>query len=193
MMKYFSKFNSRLSRKNEMYDFDLDIKMNPHQPEPYNERGNKKLSVGDFKGALEDFKKATEMDTNYSIHLYNCGVAKFYLKDFKGAIEELTKAISLKPLNVGYLFNRGMAKCASGDIPGGIEDFSRAIELRPKYVEAHILRGNARGGFAKGCYKPLDDRELIAIFQGDLQSLEQEITEIKKSRLLHLLSETWAN
>jgi lipoprotein NlpI len=192
-MKYFSKFNSRLSRKNEMSDFDKDIRMNPHHPELYNERGNKRLSVGDFKGALEDFSKAVELDPKYSIHFFNCGVAKFFLKDFKGAIDEFNRAISLKPLNDGYYFNRGVAKCASGDIAGGIEDFSSAIELRPKYVEAHILRGEAKGGFVKGCYNPLIDNELISIFQGDLQSIEQRITEIKKNRLLRLLYNNWVN
>lgn len=176
-----------------MSDFDLDIKMNPHLPEPYNERGNKRLSIGDYRGALEDFIKAAEIDPNYSIHFYNCGVAKFYLKDFKGAIEEISKAVSLRPLNDGYFFNRGVAKCASGDIPGGIEDFSRAIELKPKYIEAHILRGNARGGFVKGCYNPLKDSELISIFEGDLQSLEQEITELGNRRLLHQLFTNWEN
>ena len=171
-----------------MSDFDLDIKMNPHLPEPYNERGNKRLSIGDYRGALEDFIKAAEIDPNYSIHFYNCGVAKFYLKDFKGAIEEISKAVSLRPLNDGYFFNRGVAKCASGDIPGGIEDFSRAIELKSKYIEAHILRGNARGGFGNGCYNPLNDNELICIFQGNLESLKQKISEIEKAKLCRMIN-----
>lgn len=192
-MKYFSKSISRLSRKKELREFDIDVEVNPRLPQSFNERGNKRLSVGNYHGALEDFSKAVELNPTYSIHIFNCGVAKFYLIDYKGAIDEFSKAISLKPLNDGYYFNRGVAKCASGNVAGGIEDFSSAIELRPKYVEAHILRGKAKCGFIKGCYNPLNDNELISIFQGDIQSLEQKIIEIEKSKLLHSLYNNWVN
>ncbi len=187
-MQYFSIYNSRLSRKNEMSDFDLDIRMNPHQSEPYNERGNKRLSVGDFQGALEDFSKAIDLDPKYPIHFCNRGIAKFYLGDYKGAIDDFTQAINIKPKNAWFNLNRGLAKCFSGDFKGGIDDFTTVIESEPKNVKAHILRGKARGGFKKGCYNPLNDNELISIFQGDSQALEQEITEIEKSRLCRMLN-----
>ena len=192
-MEYFSIFNSRLSRKNELSDFDIDIRMNPHLPQPYNERGNKRLSLNDYHGALEDFSIAVDLDPKYPIHFCNRGIAKFHLQDFKGAIDDFTQAINIKPRSAWFNFNRGLAKCASGDFKGSIDDFTTAIESEPKNVEAHILRGKARGGFVKGCYNPLKDTELLSIFQGDRQTLEQKISEIEKSRLLHYLAKSWGN
>ena len=79
-----------------------------------------------------------------------------------------------------------MAKCASGDFEGSIDDFTAAIESEPKNVKAHILRGKARGGFKKGCYNPLNDSELISIFQGDLQLLEKQVADYEISKLRNL-------
>lgn len=179
-MQYISKFNSRLSGKKEMEDFDKDVEMYPNLPQPYNDRGNKRLSLNDFHGALEDFSIAVKIDPNYPMHFYNRGVAKFCLNDMRGAMDAFSQAINLKPQNAWFRLNRGLAKCASGDIVGGIADFNKAIELRPNYIEAHILREKAKVGFAKGGYNPLNDNKLISIFQGDLKSLEKVINEIEK-------------
>lgn len=192
-MQYITKFYSRLSGKKEMRDFDNDVEMYPQLPQPYMDRGNKRLSLNDYQGAIEDFSMAAVLDPNYPMNYYNLGVAKFCLKDMRGAIDAFSQAINLKPQTAWFRFNRGLAKCSSGDIVGGIADLTKAIELNPKYVEAHILRGKAKGGFVKGCYNPLNDPELISIFEGDLQSLEQEITELGNRRLLHQLFTNWEN
>ncbi len=189
-MQYISKFNSRLKGKKEMKDFDNDVEMYPHLPQPYMDRGNKRLSLNDYHGALEDFSMAAVLDPNYPMNYYNLGVAKFCLNDMRGAINAFSQAIILKPQNDWFRYNRGLAKCASGDIVGGIGDLTKAIELNPKYVEAHILRGSAKGGFVKGCYNPLNDNELLSIFQGDFDSLKKEIAEIEKSRLLNYLDKS---
>ena len=185
-MKYIAKFNRRLSGVKDIRDFDRVVEMYPHLPLPYNERGNKRLSLKDYRGALEDFSKAVDLDPTYPIHFCNRGIAKFCLQDFKGAIVDFTHAIDLKPRNAWFNFNRGLAKCASGDFEGSIDDFTAAIESEPKNVKAHILRGKARGGFKKGCYNPLNDSELISIFQGDLQLLEKQVADYEISKLRNL-------
>ena len=189
-MQYITKFYSRLSGKIEMKDFDNDVEMYPHLPQPYMDRGNKRLSLNDYQGAIEDFSMAAVLDPNYPMNYYNLGVAKFCLKDMRGSIDSFSQAINLKPQTAWFRFNRGLAKCSSGDIVGGIADLTKAIELNPKYVEAHILRGKAKGGFVKGCYNPLNDPELISNFEGDLDSLKKEIAEIEKSRLLNYLDKS---
>jgi tetratricopeptide (TPR) repeat protein len=61
-MKYIAKFNRRLSGVKDIRDFDRVVEMYPHLPLPYNERGNKRLSLNDYRGALEDFSKAVDLD-----------------------------------------------------------------------------------------------------------------------------------
>jgi lipoprotein NlpI len=147
-----------------------------------------RLSINDYHGALEDFSVAVDLDPKYPIHFCNRGIAKFYLGDYKGAIDDFTQAINIIPRSPWFNFNRGVAKCFTGDFQGAINDFTAVIESEPKNVKAHILRGKARGGFKKGCYNPLNDSELISIFQGNLHALELEITEIEKSRLCRMLN-----
>ena len=187
-MQYITKFYNRLRGKKEMNDFDNDVEMYPHLPQPYMDRGNKRLSLNDYQGAIEDFSMAAVLDPNYPMNYYNLGVAKFCLKDMRGSIDLFSQAINLKPQTAWFRFNRGLAKCSSGDIVGGIADLTKAIELNPKYVEAHILRGKAKGGFVKGCYNPLNDPELLSIFEGDLDSLNKEIDEIEKAKLRRMVN-----
>jgi tetratricopeptide (TPR) repeat protein len=83
----------------------------------YYERGNAKIKLEDNAGAIADFTKAIEIDTNY-IDAYSArGIAKKNLNDFTGArldfkkiIEIVTKAIEIDPQNTINYKIRGSIK-----------------------------------------------------------------------------------
>ena len=71
----------------------------------YNNRGNARKYLGDFKGAIDDFNKAIAINPKYAIAYYNRGIAQQELGENKAACEDYDLAINY----------------ASGDLIGWIE------------------------------------------------------------------------
>lgn len=107
--------------------------------------GFSKDSLGDFEGAIEDFTKAIELDSNIindvSVTYNNRGLSKFHLKDYGGAITDYNKAIELNPNDGSTYQNRGTSKYELEDYRGAIADFTKAIELNPNDSVAYYNRG----------------------------------------------------
>lgn len=99
----------------------------------YLESGRIMYENGDKLGAIAEYNKAIEIDSNYAVAYYKRGKVKSDLKDYKGAIAYYTKAIEV---NAHYLFayyNRGNSKANLGDIQGAIDDYTEAIKINPQY------------------------------------------------------------
>ncbi len=76
----------------------------------YFETGYEKYNRGDYKGAIQDYTKAIELNPRYALAYHWRGNAKFSLKDYRGAIQDYTKAIELDPKNAWLYLNRGHVK-----------------------------------------------------------------------------------
>ena len=59
-----------------------------YSAQSYNSRGWSKYESKDYSGAIEDYDKAIELDSNYVTAYTKRGTAKWYLKDKKGACED---------------------------------------------------------------------------------------------------------
>lgn len=58
-------------------------------------QGDEKYKLGDYSGAISDYNKAIEIDSN-NVHAYaGRGNAKYNLKDYYGAISDCNKAIKI--------------------------------------------------------------------------------------------------
>ena len=90
-----------------------------------------KFTKGDFDGAIADYSKIIESNTNNFTAYNNRGGAEAAKGDFEGAIKDFTKAIELKPDEVGFYCNRGFAKQTQFDFDGAIVDYNKAAELKP--------------------------------------------------------------
>ncbi|MEH2462784.1 tetratricopeptide repeat protein, partial [Nostoc sp.] len=71
------------------------IKINPNYSDAYYNWGNARSTLGDKKGAIEDYSQAIKINPNYSDAYYNWGNARSTLGDKKGAIEDFQKAADL--------------------------------------------------------------------------------------------------
>ena len=101
--------------------------------EEYFGKGNKKYNKGDFNGAIADYTKAIEIDSDYEGFYINRGAAKYKLKNFSGAIADYSKAIQLDPNNGKIYYNRGFPKGMLEDYEGSCEDFNKSLELGIKF------------------------------------------------------------
>jgi len=97
--------------------------------EDYFYSGNTKYELKDYKGALQDYNKAIELNPNYALAYYNRGVAKDKLKDYRRALQDYNKAIELNPNYALAYYNRGGAKIRLEQKNNGCLDLSKAGEL----------------------------------------------------------------
>ena len=97
--------------------------------EGYFDRGNSKYDLQDYRGAIQDYSKAIELDPSDAEAYYNRGLAKRKLQDYRGAIQDYSKAIELDPSFANAYNNRGNTKYLLNDIDGACLDWSKAGEL----------------------------------------------------------------
>jgi tetratricopeptide (TPR) repeat protein len=65
--------------------------------EEYLKRGIYKDSLRDDKGAIADYTKAVEINSNYMDAYFLRGLSKHNLEDYHGAIAYFTKALKINP------------------------------------------------------------------------------------------------
>ena len=116
------------------------IEQNPNLPYPHAQLAYHKFNRGDFKGALEEYNLAINIDSTDANYLLNRGLVKEKLKDYEGSITDFTKAISLKPDYESAWFNRGNVFTKLNGLEEAIEDYSMAIFYNPKYTAAYYNR-----------------------------------------------------
>jgi tetratricopeptide (TPR) repeat protein len=103
-------------------------------------RGDKKLDKKDYKGAIEDFNQAIQLNPDLANAYFKRGNAKSSLDDNTGAIADYNQALKLDPGNASIYFYRGLAK----DNQEAIADFNQALKLDPGSSATYCARGNAK-------------------------------------------------
>ncbi|MBW4664156.1 MAG: tetratricopeptide repeat protein [Chroococcus sp. CMT-3BRIN-NPC107] len=105
--------------------------------------GLTKLHQKDYKGAIESFGKAIEMQSNHHLaYTYRADI-HLLLKNYQAAIEDYTKAIELNPAHSHLRNSRGVAYTALGDYKRAIEDHTQAISIYPEEGAGYRYRGIA--------------------------------------------------
>ncbi len=68
------------------------------------------ITLKDYKGAIEDYTKAIDINPDHSNAYNNRGLSKYNLKDYRGSIEDYTKAIDIDPDHPTAYNNRNLAR-----------------------------------------------------------------------------------
>ena len=110
----------------------------------YAKSAHEKYMNNDYKGAIEDYTKAIELNPKDDSNYKERGSVKKEIKDYQGAIEDYTKAIELDPNSSFSYSARGYAKAKIKDYQGAIEDYTKAIELDPNYGFCYSKRADAK-------------------------------------------------
>ncbi|BAS55141.1 tetratricopeptide TPR_1 repeat-containing protein [Leptolyngbya boryana NIES-2135] len=106
-----------------------------------------RYEMGDFQGAIEDYSKVVELDSNHYIAYNNRALIKFELGNYAEAIADLNRAVISHSGNCIAYCNRGVIWAQMGEKNNAIDDFSYAIQVDPACLNAYFQRGLARMKF----------------------------------------------
>ena len=87
--------------------------------------------MGDFKGALEDYSKAIEINPRFLDPIQSRGMLRSTLGDHKGALDDFSRVIELNPSSENCYLHRAFAKRDLGDYEGALSDFLEHRSLSP--------------------------------------------------------------
>lgn len=98
----------------------------------------------EMEKALEEFKKAVEIDKDNVDALLSKAIVLAGTGKFKESMDDLDKVIILNQnIPDAYLY-RALCKLQLGDVPNSIPDFDKTIELAPDNMNAIFYRANAK-------------------------------------------------
>jgi tetratricopeptide (TPR) repeat protein len=110
---------------------------------PYLERAYQRMEGGYYKGALEDYTRALEINDRDPEIWLSRGIAKEKSNDLKGAFSDYTQAIERNEKFEKAWLNRGNVLSKQGRYKEASEDYTAAIAYKPDYAYAYYNRAIA--------------------------------------------------
>jgi len=150
----------------------------------YRIRGNGKKELQDNQGAVQDFTKSIELDSQLSESFYSRGVVYIETGNFTLAQQDFLKVIELKPNDPLAYRNLGNSKFQLGDFKSAIFNYTKALNLSipiEHQGEVYNNRGSAKGALGDYQNALLDFEKSLSINPNDLMGLEN-----KRALLSHL-------
>jgi tetratricopeptide (TPR) repeat protein len=95
-----------------------------------------KVGRKNYDGAVEDAKKAVELDGENGDAHYALGLAHAYRQDFKSAAPSLEKALALNPNNAYGHYQLGLVQYRLKRYDQTIIHFEKFLEMMPEAPEA---------------------------------------------------------
>lgn len=110
----------------------------------FSRRGYLRAKHGDFAGAITEYTKAIELDSQDFAAYSNRGISKYELEDFEGARKDFDEAIRLNPKYADAYNSRGTLRYKQRELERAGEDFEEAIKLAPYWFIPYFNRGNVK-------------------------------------------------
>jgi tetratricopeptide (TPR) repeat protein len=105
------------------------------------QRGLIKLKQQNFEGAVDNFNRVLQRETQ-SIEAFNgLSVAQYYLAQYQDAAASLRQAIEIRPTQPTLFCNLGAVFYRSQDFIGAVAAFQKAARLDPRDVLAYYGMG----------------------------------------------------
>jgi tetratricopeptide (TPR) repeat protein len=146
----------------------------------YYDKGYNLFNNHDFKGAIEYFSKALEIDPSIEQAYESRGTARYNLNDFKGALADFDKAAellysgSVEIKNPNLFSIRGLAKIALNDFTGATEDFTTAIDQsKAAEMRFFVQRANAKY-FLRDYEGTVADCDIAINSSADIKTIKAE-------------------
>ncbi len=115
----------------------------PTNAKAHFELGNQLHELGDYKGALESYRCALEIEPDSSLILANLGSISYKLGDYSSAKGAYARALEIEPARADTLRNLGVTLSILGDNEGALERLRRSVQLEPNLFDVHRALGVA--------------------------------------------------
>ena len=123
--------------------FTDNIEKYPDCSTAYFNRASAKDDNNDFQGALLDYNKVIELQSNHLRSYTNRGVVMCRLADYKRGLSDFNYVIKHTNNDIKAYYNRGLLFNTINRFAEAIPDFDKAILLKPDYAEAYNNRAVA--------------------------------------------------
>ncbi|MBK7705150.1 MAG: tetratricopeptide repeat protein [Acidobacteria bacterium] len=117
------------------------LKQNPASAETVNDRAVARMRLQNFSGALDDLKRAVELDPKNAEYRANLGYVLWKVGRGEEAIAAEREALRLDEKNYTANYQLGRFLLRTGDrqvLPEAIQKFKRALELDPRLYEVRF-------------------------------------------------------
>jgi tetratricopeptide (TPR) repeat protein len=112
----------------------------------YERRGNTRLKIEDFQGAIDDFNQLIRLHPNSWVGYRRRGDTRLKTGDFQGAIDDASAAIRIDSQNFGGYWSRSLGYLLLKDYNQALADANTALQLYPKSAAAFAVQGTAHAG-----------------------------------------------
>ena len=122
--------------------FEKALAQDFENPTIYFSYGNALKGAGKSEQALEKYRVAQKLNTQYSQAYANAGVVLHELGSLPEALVQYEKALELNPAYAEVYSNRGALFKETGRLEEALQSYQRAIDLKPDYADAYYNRAN---------------------------------------------------
>ncbi len=113
--------------------FDNAIKIAPDNPTALHAKASFLADQGDFKGAIDLYRKINIADPQYEEGYFNSGLLYLEMDSLQQAYKLFDLTIKVDPLHIRAYFFRGYAEEHLGKPDDAIKDYQQALRLAPEY------------------------------------------------------------
>ena len=98
--------------------------------------GIESLTEGNYSEALNNFRKALEIDQNLPECNYYKGLTHQLLNQFEISLESFDIEIQLNPKHINSFIAKGTSLCLLSQKEKGLEEYNKALDLEPNNIQA---------------------------------------------------------
>jgi tetratricopeptide (TPR) repeat protein/Zn-dependent protease with chaperone function len=127
---------------------DAYLAQHPGLADPFRQRGDLRMELGDYRGAVADYTEGIKRDgPKTALCYYGRGLARSELGDLDGAADDLRRAMAEDP-SLEWEQARGQVELGgillrAGDTAAAIAQYDRAIERDPDGLGLYLQRSEA--------------------------------------------------
>ncbi len=119
------------------------VKKSPQKVRPYNNRGRAYGNMGEYDKAMDDFRRAIQINPRCAEAYYNLGLVYALKGDDENALKNYDQAIALYPNYAAAYNNRGLVLVNKKAYDRAIADYDQALRITPRSPDVYYNRGLA--------------------------------------------------
>lgn len=109
-----------------------------------------------FADALDNYRRAAQMDPSWFEAQYNCGVMAYRLRDYQFSLAAYERALAIEPESTDARYNFAFALKAAGYVTDAIDELKKIVATNANDARVHLELGNL---YAQDLHDVADARE----------------------------------